>query len=334
MKPEKGVNDLATTHPNLAAQAHGWDPSTVSAGSCKKLEWQCEKGHVWVASPNNRSYGRDCERCAGQGGMKLVVGETDLATIHPDLAAQAHGWDPTTVTAGSGKRREWICKEGHVWTTKVVNRARVGTGCRTCYFNRQHFGRGPLAIECPEIAAQAEGWDPMKVTSGSNKQLKWRCEKGHVWIAIVSNRVTHKTGCPICANRQIVAGDNDIATTHPELGAQAYGWDPTTIVAGSNDEVQWRCEKGHVWTTSPRVRITGVGCAVCANRQIVAGDNDIATTHPELGAQAYGWDPTTVTYGTDRVLAWRCENGHIWFSSPNARTNKSESNPRRCPECR
>ena len=38
--PNKGVNDLATLHPELAAEADGWDPSEVRAGSGKKLRWK------------------------------------------------------------------------------------------------------------------------------------------------------------------------------------------------------------------------------------------------------------------------------------------------------
>ena len=33
-----------------------------------------------------------------------------IAETHPELAAQADGWDPTTLTAGSNKKRTWkIC---------------------------------------------------------------------------------------------------------------------------------------------------------------------------------------------------------------------------------
>ena len=31
---------------------------------------------------------------------KLVVGINDLATLHHEVAAEADGWDPSTVTAG------------------------------------------------------------------------------------------------------------------------------------------------------------------------------------------------------------------------------------------
>ena len=34
--PNQGVNDLATLHPEVAAEADGWDPSTVTSGSNKK----------------------------------------------------------------------------------------------------------------------------------------------------------------------------------------------------------------------------------------------------------------------------------------------------------
>ena len=54
-----------------------------------------------------------------------------MGTTHPDLARQAHGWDPTTVVAGTPKILEWICQEGHTW--KTTGHARTqGTGCPSC----------------------------------------------------------------------------------------------------------------------------------------------------------------------------------------------------------
>ena len=35
---------------------------------------------------------------------KLVVGINDLATLHPEVAAEAEGWDPSKVFAGTNKR--------------------------------------------------------------------------------------------------------------------------------------------------------------------------------------------------------------------------------------
>ena len=35
---------------------------------------------------------------------KLVAGINDLATLHPEVAAEADGWDPSKIVAGSGKK--------------------------------------------------------------------------------------------------------------------------------------------------------------------------------------------------------------------------------------
>ena len=38
----KGFNDLKTTHPQVAKEAYKWDPSTLMAGSLKKVNWKCK----------------------------------------------------------------------------------------------------------------------------------------------------------------------------------------------------------------------------------------------------------------------------------------------------
>ncbi|WP_416238070.1 zinc-ribbon domain-containing protein [Synechococcus sp. CCY9201] len=40
----------------------------------------------------------------------------------PQIASQAHGWDPTTVTVNSTKLLQWICDKGHIWSASVANR--------------------------------------------------------------------------------------------------------------------------------------------------------------------------------------------------------------------
>jgi hypothetical protein len=120
---------LATTHPGLALEADGWDPRTVIAGSNKKANWKCEKGHRWSAVLHNRNKGIGCPICSNQ---QLLVGYNDLATTHPELALEADGWDPRTVNAGTPKKAKWICEQGHRWISVIANRSRVGVGCPSC----------------------------------------------------------------------------------------------------------------------------------------------------------------------------------------------------------
>jgi hypothetical protein len=324
-----GFNDLATTHPELAAQAHGWDPTTITAGSSKKVEWICKLNHVWNTTAYSRNAGSGCPYCSGK---KALIGINDLATTHPELAAQAHGWDPTTLKAGSEQKVSWVCGESHIWQTSIANRVRAdGNSCPTCRGQRTLSGFNDLATTNPELAAQAHGWDPTTITAKTktNSHRPWICQLGHVWKASLHNRISG-TSCPICSNTTVLAGFNDLATTNPELAAQAHGWDPTTLTAFSNKKVGWKCNVGHMWIAALNARSRGSGCPTCSGKTVEIGFNDLRTTHPELATEADGWDPTTVTAGSGKKMAWKCRKGHTWKAAIGDRTRLSSTS---CPTC-
>jgi len=88
-KLEKGVNDLATLHPEVAAEADCWDTSSVTSSSGKKMIWQCSKGHSWEASVYNRTNNESgWPYCANK---QVLVGFNDLKSKFPDVAAEAEG---------------------------------------------------------------------------------------------------------------------------------------------------------------------------------------------------------------------------------------------------
>ncbi len=179
----------------------------------------------------------------------------------------------------------------------------------------------------PELAAQADGWDPTTLTAGSNKKVGWKCAIGHKWVAVLNNR-SNGSDCPVCSGKAVQIGFNDLATTHPELAAQADGWDSTTVTSGSHQTVGWICELGHQWKAVVHNRARGRGCGVCSGHRVLAGFNDLATVNPELAAQADGWDPTTLTVSSGRKVGWICELGHRWKATIDSRTQG-----RGCPTC-
>jgi hypothetical protein len=68
-----GFNDLATLEPEVAEQWHPTlngilKPSMVTAGSHRKVWWQCSKGHVWKAVVYSRTGPQKCgcPVCAGR----------------------------------------------------------------------------------------------------------------------------------------------------------------------------------------------------------------------------------------------------------------------------
>ncbi len=101
--------------------------------------------------------------------------------------------------------------------------------------------------------------------------------------------------CPVCAGKQVLPGENDLASTFPALAAQ---WHPTQngplapsqVSPYSNRKVWWRCELGHNYTAAVAARAAGgSGCPYCAGRKVLAGFNDLSTRAPALAAQ---WHPT------------------------------------------
>lgn len=180
--------------------------------------------------------------------------------------------------------------------------------------------------------------DPEDVLPESHCSVGWRCEEGHAWRAMVSSRI-NGTGCPVCAGRVVLSGENDLETVYSALAAQWHPEKngtlrPSQVVGGSTRRVWWRCDQGHVWQASIKSRTQGAGCPVCAGKIVNPGENDLKSCFPEL-AEQWDWDKNGIL-GPDQVLAfsnrrvwWRCGRGHTWKAKISDRaTRRSE-----CPYC-
>ena len=255
-----GFNDFATKHPEIAKQAVGWDPTLVSMSSNAKKLWRCDFGHEWNSTINDRHAGHGCPYCHG---LKVLPGFNDLLSKYPDIAIQAVGWDPSTVTMSANIKKLWRCELNHEWIATVSDR-KQGYGCPYCSGNKVLRGFNDLASKYPYIASEAVGWDPSTVTANSSLKKLWSCELGHEWQATVSNRVGRLSKCPFCSGNKVLSGFNDLATKNPNLAAQAFGWDPRTVSAGSSQQKLWRCENGHQWKAGVKDRSFGNGCPTCA----------------------------------------------------------------------
>jgi hypothetical protein len=321
-----GVNDLASRFPNIASETDGWDPTTVTFSSNLNKKWKCQKGHIWKANINNRtSQGMGCPFCSGRFPL---AGFNDLTTTHSDIAKEMHLSDPREFTFGSNKKTKWKCSEGHIWTSRVAER--IKRGCPTCHIrlNNVIVGKNDLLTTHPEIAKQADGWDPRTISAGSGEKVQWKCTLGHIWKTQVGKRTSKDSrNCPVCSNQVVLIGFNDLETTHPQVAKNAVGWDPKTVVSGSNKKMMWKCEKGHEYQASVTNVARGANCLVCMNLIVQQGVNDLATTNPSLASQADGWDPKSVHAGSHKKMSWRCEYEHTWEAIVSSRKKNG------CPVC-
>ena len=327
------------------------DPATprdVSYGSRKKVWWRCEKGHSWQAAVYTRTGGgAGCPVCAGKASL---TGENDLAARCPGLARQWHptlngALTPEQVLPGSHRLAWWICERGHVWRAQVKSRV-SGCGCPVCAGRKVIPGENDLASRFPEIAAQ---WHPVRngslapdaVTPGTTRRVWWICGRGHEWQASVAARTSGGSGCPVCAGRKVIPGENDLASRFPEIAAQWHpvrngSLTPSQVSASSNRRVWWICGSGHDYQAAVGARtVGGSGCPYCAGRKVLAGFNDLAALEPELAKQ---WHPTLngaltpemVTVGSHRKVWSKCPEGHVWQAVVYSRTGPGKSG---CPVC-
>ena len=177
---------------------------------------------------------------------------------------------PYNFTQGSNKKVWWKCKEGHEWQASVSDRTR-GNGCPICSNKKTLKGYNDLSTTHYELSKE---WHPTKngdllpdsITYGSGKKVWWKCKEGHEWEASIVNRVRDRN-CPICSNKQILKGYNDLSTTHYELSEE---WHPTkngdllpdSVTYGSGKKVWWKCKEGHEWEAIISSRVKRRGCPI------------------------------------------------------------------------
>jgi hypothetical protein len=256
-----GFNDLQTLFPSIASQAAGWDPTRVNPGSHKKYAWNCEKGHTWISTPVHRS--RMKQNCAVCDGKQIEFGFNDLFSKFPEISKQADGWDPKKFTFGSHQKKPWRCKSGHTWNASIGDMTSRNSLCPFCSNHNFLSGLNDLKTLFPDIAKEADGWDPSQTHSGTSATKSWICKLGHRWRATLNSRTALNAGCPYCSGAKVWPGFNDLVTTNSEFAFQALGWDPSKFSAGSALKKKWKCGEGHTWVTAINVR-TKSGCPTCA----------------------------------------------------------------------
>lgn len=277
-----GSKSLESCYPNIASE---WNyekngkitPDMVYAVSGEVFWWKCDAGHEWKSSIANRTKGRKCPFCSGK---EVLEGCNDLATIKPQLVNEWNdvlnkGLLPSNVMCGSNKKVWWKCERGHEWMATIYSRAIYGTGCPFCANQKVLSGYNDLLTIRPDLAKQ---WDydknfpltPNDVLYRSTKKAWWKCEKGHSWYIGIRTR-ERGNNCPICANKQILIGFNDLGTTNPKLAMEWHptkngGLGPMQVTSGFEKKIWWQCSVGHEWLATVSNRNSGHGCPECARR--------------------------------------------------------------------
>lgn len=226
-----GFNDLATTHPEAAAHWHptkngDLTPEMVTYGSNQMVWWLYPYDDPntgkhfdfeWsstVAAKVGSKYG-----CPYLTNDAVWVGFNDLATTHPEVAAQWHptkngNLTPEMVTAGSNQLAWWFLSytdpsTGKVyyfeWVRTVTLKVRSLNDCPYTAGHAVWTGYNDLQSCFPDIAEQ---WSeknrflkPDKIYKFSKMKAWWKCPVCESeWRTSINSRTIRGTGCPKCAS--------------------------------------------------------------------------------------------------------------------------------------
>ena len=205
--------------------------------------------------------------------------EKSIATIRPDLVKE---WDfanngkitPDMVTVGSNIEYSWICpicKKTYLCSPK--NKVRG----RSCPAHRNKIiikGSNDFASKYPQLLKY---WDyennnikPDEVYYNSTKIFNWICDKGHHYPSSIANIVKSK-GCPICLNKRVLKGFNDLLSQNPKL-AEEWDYELNSIkpdeiyYKNQSASIHWICKKcGHKWVSKISQR---TDCPSCKKQRL------------------------------------------------------------------
>ena len=147
-----------------------------------------------------------------------------------------------------------------------------------------------------------------------NTKIRFKCLIHDFEFDAFPQNMLRGNGCRKCGNEKQSVKQTK---SHKQFVEQLKSVNPNIEVIGkyinmdTNIDVMCLID-GYTWRADPRKLLRGSGCAVCSNRKVLAGINDIATARPDL--VKYFKDPsdaTRYTPGSEAYVNVVCpECGH------------------------
>ena len=218
---------------------------------------------------------------------KIITGVNDLATLYPEIASEWHPTKngdkiPQNTAPKTQKMVWWLGKCGHEWEATIANRTMNRSGCSVCAGRTVVVGINDLSTTNPALASE---WHPTKngtltpqmVTSGSNKEVWWKCsECGFESKTRIKYR-NRKMECRRCVNKKVshkkvealIQEKGSLQKNAPELAAEWHPalnglLTPENVTCGCSKQVWWLGKCGHEWPATVQKRIKGSKCPVCS----------------------------------------------------------------------
>lgn len=341
LKGEKTMkNNLTITYPELAKEWHPTKndtltPEMFTPGSGKKVWWQCENGHEWLATIASRCAGRGCPYCSVSGisNSELILFYYIKKHISPDAIHRYRDSD-LSLDIYIPELCIGIEYDGYVHHIKCENKSvKKNELCSKNGINLYRIRDMRLPVLNDSSTDYFYKHDDYKSFSDAISKLLTDIVDREINVNVESDLAKIKDTIKMVRYEKSLAVEfpNIAAEWHPTMNGELK---PEMISSGSNMKVWWRCKSGHEWKATVNNRTNfDSGCPYCANKKVLPGFNDLVTTHPTLAKEWHpdknkGLEPEMITKGSYKKVWWQCKHGHEWQATASSRNNGSN-----CPYC-
>jgi hypothetical protein len=286
----------------LAANLGGKCLSTNYVTVGEKLQWQCAAGHKFWSLPALVLHGRWCPACAGRQRLGLQELRR-VARLKGGRLLSASYVDSSTPLL-------WQCARGHTWWAAPggvkPGKYDPGNWCRRCHtLSRTGRPRRSWTLEdMRKIARERGGKCLSRSYVNYTTKLKWRCDRGHEWMADGASVWAH--WCHVCGR-----GPNydRAAATAARQGGKVLT--PHAKVKRGSSRVLMQCAVGHRWKDTITRITTGGWCPECKRKA------PLNLKHMQNLARSRGGQCLAKRYvDRETPLLWRCGKGHVWEATP------------------
>ena len=293
----KGINDLATTYPELVKEWHptkngDLTPQKISFGYGKKVWWLCPHGHEYQATPNKRTNGTgtNCPICysgrqtsfAEQAFYFYIkkmypdainrykadfLGKMELDIYIPSikLAIEYDGiaWHKETKLAREQKKYQ-ICKSQGIYLIRLKEKKGDYKGIADdCYCIPDLYKSNKLNHVIPHIL---EGIDPDKTKRVMERAQNLWCQ---IPVIPTYDVDVERDKIEILKIFATEHNNDSFGALYPELAKEWHpskneGLTPFMFKPYSGHKVWWKCSVcGHEYETTIGHRTYGYGCIKC-----------------------------------------------------------------------
>lgn len=305
-------------------------PEDVTVYSNKKIYWKCTRCvYSFKNSPNGfvKITENHCPNC-----RKIITLNHKLDNIQKYWSLKNN--INLTYDLKIDKDYIWKCSKNHEWIDTISNMKKKKAKCPYC---------SPIIMN-PKIPDNLlEEWDYEKnildtinLTSGSGREVYWKCSKGHSYKMQICKRAIRNFGCPYCSGRR-ASKEYCLASVSPEL---IKCWDeeknkeltPYNVTPGSAKKVWWKCLECS--SSFQRSVVSMNKTATCPNCYKKKKYKSLDIEYPDL---LKDWDygknemlPSDYSAHSNQYVWWKCSNCNFsWETQIYTRSAKNSG----CPNC-